>query len=56
MACPNENHVGWRVWANFPGARVPTGYIGDCIPFQAMAFDYDDAKYGNYKAAAFQYN
>ena len=56
MACPRKGVDGWRVWANFPGAKVPTGNIADCIPFQALAYDYDDAGNGGYNAAAYEYD
>ena len=55
MACPRTDHSGWRVWANFPDAKVPTGNTADCIPFQAFTYDYDDASNGGYGAAAYQY-
>jgi hypothetical protein len=56
MACPRKKGSGWRVWANFPGAQVPTGNIADCIPFRALAYNYDDATNGGYGAAAYQYD
>jgi hypothetical protein len=59
MACPTLSDTSdpnnqWRVFANFAGADPPTGYKGDCIVFQAYAFDYEDV--GSYNAAAWSYN
>ena len=59
MACPTLKDTTdpknqWRVFANFEGAVGPTNNRGDCIGFQAAAFDYVDE--GSYMAAAWSYS
>ncbi|KAH8431953.1 putative IgE binding protein [Aspergillus melleus] len=48
MACPTEDER-WQVFAAIQNATVPSGDVGDCLGFSAMAVT------GNQTAAAWQY-
>jgi len=38
MACPTDNR--WQVFAAMQNATVPSGNVGDCLGFSAMALTY----------------
>lgn len=51
MACPTEDK--WRVFAAVENATVPSGDVGDCLGFSALALPWKGQ--GEFSVAAWQY-